>query len=678
MLVFDQLKKNDPHLRFLAVLVLAGIVVLAAALWWVQVVSSRDYQVNLEAQSYRTIRVPAVRGRILDRNGQALADNRPVYSVSMYLEELRREFDKAGYRDVIAVRNELRRKASAYLKQVGRDELTQDEKKRFALSQKEINRLYQDASYVFASNVVVEVTGFMGTPRVLSRAAFSNHYNFKRVLPLPIIEELNPGQIARFEEWPDAPPGVDLEMQPTRFYPYQTNAAHLLGILRRDESSSEGENASFWYRLPDYRGAVGIEFAAEDYLGGIAGAKAVLVNNKGYRQSETFWSPAVPGTNVILSIALPVQQAAERALATVNTGYEPTRGAAVVMDVNTGDILAMASSPTFDPNKFVEGWQPAEYRRHLALDAEKNRASHENYRPGSIFKTVVALACLENGLNPHELYQLLPNPNKPTHGIVYFGRNDSKEDTAPPGKYDFLHALIHSSNGYFIYNGLEPGVLDRIVELGQRLHLGQSLDLGTRQETRGTFPDVKRIRRGWSVGDTANLCIGQGFIDVTPVHMAVLASALANGGKVLWPRLVLGYELQDPSAPHRQIAVPPRPVRDNLGVSARSLQIVKDAMLADVEAAEGTGTAAHIDGFQICAKTGTAQNERGGVIDRSDHTTWFMSFAPYEKPRYAVVVMVEGGSSGGGTCAPLAKSIYQAIRDWERTNREGGQTVANR
>ena len=660
MLLFDQLKKNDPHLRLLAIVVFAGMCVLAAGLWWVQIVSSRDYQANLEFQSYRTVRVPAVRGRILDRNGEALAENRPVYSVSLYLEELRKEFDRAGAKEVTRVRNELNTRMAAYQKSITR-KLTAEERKQFSLDRKQRDQLFEDARYVVASNVVAQIGGCLQQPLSLDPTGFDRHYNAKLFLPFPVVRNMDPNQIARFEEWSATPPGVDLEVQSARVYPYKTTAAHLLGRLSYDDSSAEGEDAFFWYRLPDYRGVLGVEYAADSYLRGQAGAKAVLVNHRGFRQTENFWSPTVPGTNVILTIDLQIQQATERALENADVGYKPVRGAAVVMDVNNGNILALASAPTYDLNSYG-----ADYQKIQAIAAEKNRATQENYRPGSIFKTIVALACLENGLDPHEIYRVLPNPKKPTAGIIYIGRNQSKEDTAPPGLYDFVHALIHSSNAYFIYHGLKPGVIDRVVEIGARLHLGQPLDLGTRQETRGTFPDEKRIKRNWSIGDTANLSIGQGLIDITPVHMAVLASALANGGKVLWPRVIQGLELQDPNVPNPRIPIPARPVRDQLGVSARSLQILKDAMLADVEDPEGGGKHAHIDGFPICAKTGTAQNERGGVIDRSDYTTWFLSFAPYQNPRYAVVVMVERGSSGGGTCAPIAKDIYMALLERER------------
>src|SRR6185312_12728267 len=203
-----------------------------------------------------------------------------------------------------------------------------------------------------------------------------------------------------------------------------------------------------------------------------------------------------------LTIDLRIQQAAETALKNGPYGAK-TKGAVVVMDVNSGDVLAMASSPTFDPNYYVnrKSFPPGYYNDVIQTDgAEKNRATQENYRPGSIFKPIVALACLENGMNPKLEYDVQLNPERPPFGCIYVGSRKIR-DTAHAGKYDFKRALIHSSNSYFIYNGLRTGV-DKIVELGRQFHLGEKMvGVNTRQETPGTFPTEKRLQSGWNDGD---------------------------------------------------------------------------------------------------------------------------------------------------------------------------------
>lgn len=656
MLIFDQLKKNDPQLRALAVVVLGGLFVLLAGLWWVQVVSSKDYQANLETQSFRTVRIPAVRGRILDRNGITLAENRPTYNIGLYLEELHKPFEAAASNDLFHARSELKRQMEEQQKHLHR-RLTKEEKRQFVLTASKRSLIRQQARYEVASNVVRQVSQRLRQPLWLNPTNFERHFETRLALPCPVLTNVTPAQIALFEEQSASQAGVDIEIQSSRIYPFGSTAGHVLGHLQRDDSSMEGEEAFFSFRLPDYRGSVGVESGFDKQLRGMAGVKSVLVNNAGYRQTENVWSPAEAGENVVLTIDLPIQQAAEHALQVFGSG---TRGAAVVMDVHTGDILAMASSPMLDPNAFLPSLSRTESLRLADLHAERNRATQENYQPGSIFKTVIALACLEAGLDPQATIE---NP-----GYIYVGRQQF-HDLARPGTYNLHEALKHSSNTYFIYEGLHVAGISNIVKIAQRLHLGERTGLPTRQEVSGVFPSFKKVgSTDWRDGDTANLCIGQGPMAVTPIQMAVLASALANGGKVLWPRLVDRIEAAQPAAGEPPVIFPGSRVRDDLGAKPSSLQIVRKAMLADVEE-DGTGHQAFVPGLGICGKTGTAQvkDEHKQIVGE---TTWFLSFAPYEEPRYAVVVMVEMPAkqgSGGGTCGPIAKQIYTAIRDLEQS-----------
>ena len=190
---------------------------------------------------------------------------------------------------------------------------------------------------------------------------------------------------------------MDLDLQSVRIYPFGTTAAHLLGYLQRDDSSKEGEDAYFNYHLPDYRGVVGSKAALTRNCAGAPGAEAVLVNNLGYRQSENVWSPPEPGHNVVLTIDLDIQRAAEESLV-AHQGAD-ARAAIVVMDVRTGDVLAMVSSPAINPNYFAQTI-PSVFERPANCGREINRATQENYAPGSIFKPIVGLAALEAGLDP--------------------------------------------------------------------------------------------------------------------------------------------------------------------------------------------------------------------------------------------------------------------------------------
>ncbi len=657
MLIFDQLKKNDPQLRILAVLLLCGLGVLVAGLWWVQIVSTRDYQAHLEMQSFRTVRIPAVRGKILDRNGIALAENRPTYNVNLYLDELAKPFKAAADKEVSRSRAFLKQQAEEKQRELKR-KLNKEERKQFILSLSQQTLLRRKARYEVASNVVAEISRRLGQPLTLNPTNFQKHYDQSLALPLPIATNLSPQQIAVFAEQCTEQIGVDLSVQSTRFYPYGTIAAHVLGCLQKDDSSAEGEDAYFSYRLPDYRGLVGVEAGYDKELRGKAGVKSVVVNNLGYRQTENIWEPAQPGQNVVLTIDYEIQRKAEKALHIFGAN---TRGALVVMDVHSGDILAMASSPTVNPNDPIQGISPEESARRLdpLLRPEINRATQVNYAPGSIFKTVTGLACLEDGLDPNEIVN---NP-----GYYQFSNKNSKHvnDLAAPGPYNFYKAIVKSSNTYFIEKGLKTGI-EKIVRMAQRLHLGERTGLQTRQEITGQFPSLERVKSGWYEGDTANISIGQGKMDVTPLQMAVMISSYANGGTVLWPRLVDRIEPVDPASAAQPTIFPKGRVRDHLGVQLRSLDILREAMRQDV--LDGTGANAEVAGMPAAGKTGTAQ-----VMDAHNHTiadtTWFASFAPYDNPRYAVIVMVEievNAGSGGKTCAPIAHDIYQALLERER------------
>jgi penicillin-binding protein 2 len=293
-----------------------------------------------------------------------------------------------------------------------------------------------------------------------------------------------------------------------------------------------------------------------------------------------------------------------------------------------------------------------------------NRATQGAYPPGSIFKLVTALACLEGGLDPEAVFDVQPDPRRPGNGAIFVGRRAIR-DTARPGPYNFRRAFLRSSNAYFIHHGLLAG-RDRLLEMGKRFFLGERIGLPLRQEARGFFPYPREVRWQWSEGNLANACIGQ-EITVTPLQMAMLTAAVANGGRMYWPRLVMRLEPPDPGPNAVPVEFGSR-VRGELRLDPRHLALVREAMLADTEEPEGTGFAAFherdrktrvLKALRIGGKTGTAEIEENGRT--VEYITWFTSFAPYENPRWAVVAMVEGGGSGGGTCAPVVRQVYQAL-----------------
>ena len=537
---------------------LGGLGVLLAGLWWVQVVSARDYQANLETQSFRTVRIPAVRGKILDRNGDG-AGGEPAHlqreSVSGGIAQSLRA--RLTRRKPCRARAELKQKQNDLEKKLNR-KLTKEERKQFIFTAEATGRCCGKRPATRSpATWSAQVSQRLRQPLSLNPTNFERHYETRLALPCPVLTNLNPAQIALFEEQSTSPMGVDLEVQSTRCYPCETTAAHVLGHLRRDDDSKEGEEAFFSFRLPDYRGVVGIEYGYDKELRGTAGAKSVLVNNAGYRQTENVWSPAEPGANVVLTIDLRLQQAAERALQGANRPGHARRGRGHgrAHRRHPGDgLVADASTRT----RSFRSLSRAESERITELHAEKNRATQENYMPGSIFKTGGghgrAGSRLESGGNHPRRAQ-----SRPARQGLYSGRQSHLHDLAAPGDYDFRRALKLSSNSYFITVGLRIGP-EPIIRLGQRAAFGRA--------RRGCPPARMSPARSPACGASApagptatpaTSASAQDPVWVTPLQIAVLTAAIANGGEVLWPRLVDRIEPPGPDVRRAADGLPARP-----------------------------------------------------------------------------------------------------------------------
>lgn len=676
MFLFDQLNKGDRPLRIFAWVVAAGLLVLLGGLWKVQIMSRAKYRERQENQSFRTVRVPAMRGKILDRNGRELAGNRPRYRLDLYLDELRPQFE-AEYRRLKAGLQAAKLRARPAGDEGGftawlRSKLSRQPRLPGVTSD-EVAWLARQARYQIVSNTLAEVGARIGagTSLVWPEEAFHRHYLSKRALPLPVINECSPQQVALITEQGWSLPGVQLELVPIRNYPHGKLAAHLIGHLQRNDSYDE-EEGHFDYRQRDYTGGIGLERAYDRELRGLAGAKSILVNSAGYRHlhGEQMLAEPEPGLNLVTTLDLDLQLAVEKALGSVS-GDE--RGAVVVMNCQNGDVLAMASAPSFDPAEFIDGVSWQRWTNVLMAEPARpmfNRATYGEYAPGSTFKILHALALLEHGVNPDAIHRVAADPSRPGRGAYFLGRRKI-EDTAPPGDYDFRRAFIRSSNSYFIDHGLELG-WEKLLAIGHQFGLGEDTGIRIQEIKDGDYPTVEEIgRRGWTQGNLANVSIGQ-EITVTPLQLAVSVSAVANGGRVYWPRVMDRIESEDPLSEEPTTRIRAGQVRHEISVARRHFDLVRAAMRDDVSDSEGTGKAARVEGFAVCGKTGTAEIKGNG---RKDKVTWFASFGPYESPRYTVIVMVESGGSGGGTCAPVARQIYEFLRDRERN---GGGRFAQR
>jgi penicillin-binding protein 2 len=660
MLIFDQFNKGERPLRWMAGMIGAGLLLLLVGLLRVQILSHHRFEQSLQTQSFQSVRVPALRGRILDRNGRECVGNAPRYRLDVYLEALSRDFSKEYgrlRREVIAARGGTN-PVSPGLWQRMVSKFNR-EAPRILIRPEENTLLWRQARYNVVSNVVTKVATKIGLPLTLTESELQRHWANTRALPLAVLTKLTPQQVALLTEQSWSIPGIRTELQAVRHYPHGPLAAHALGYLVRADDFEGDEGESFDYRLRDYKGAAGLEAAFDASLRGVSGTKSILVNSDGYRVGETITAEPVPGQNLVTTLDIDVQKAAESALSAVS-GEE--RGAVVVLDVRNGDVLAMASAPSFDPGEWIDGISRNRWTNYYMVPKRTplmNRATDGAYSPGSTFKIVTALAALENGLDPNQVQIVEPNPSKPGKGIFHRG-NIKIEDTAPPGPYDFRRAFIRSSNSYFIQLGLDAGY-DRLLATAHRFHFGEQTRIQLRpiEERAGWMPEPAEARtERWPQGRLANFSIGQ-EVTVTPLQLAVMVAAVANGGTVYYPRLVDRLESGDPLSEEAPSTIRPGQVRSRLETRPEHLAHIRAAMRDDVLDTEGTGTSARVTDYTVCGKTGTAEIKGNGVKDK---VTWFASFAPFETPRYAVVVMVESGASGGRTCGPVARKIYEHLR----------------
>ena len=466
--------------------------------------------------------------------------------------------------------------------------------------------------------------------------------------PLLLRKNLNEPMMVAVEERQLDLPGMSLRIRPVRAYPSAGMAANLLGYVS-EVNQAELEREDFQdFRPGENLGQSGVERRYDGFIRGLDGGEEIEVDARG--RALRIMSRIEPhsGANVYLTIDKRIQEAAEKAFA-------GKKGAVVAMNPTTGEILAMVSRPSYDPNLFAQRLTGEEWQR-LATDPThpmQNRAYQAQYPPGSIFKLMVTIAGLESGaLTPETKF------NCPER--FYLG--NAKFDDWKKGGFgvlDLKSAITHSANVYFYQAGLRVGI-DPIVRTARAFGLNDPPGLGLGDEVKGNLPNPQPkhgTQPAWTPGQTVISSIGQGPVVTSPMQLLKMVSAIANGGTIYRPWVVkkivsLSGEVLDEYEPEAIRQVPVKP---------ETLAFVRGAMLSVVE--NGTGAKARVPGVLIAGKTGTAQvvkkGDEKGHSGLKDHG-WFASFAPVDNPKIAVVVLVENGGFGGQVAAPVAKAVYEA------------------
>ena len=583
-------------------MLLGAQAVVVGALFWrmrkLQVDSAEKYRMLAEENRINVRLIAPARGEITDRKGKPIAINRQNYRVVMVREQ-------AG--DV-----------EAMLDQLGR---------------------------------IIDIA-----PRQRSRA-LREMRSKSAFVPVTVAEHLDWEEFAQINANAPALPGVAPEVGLTRYYPEADTLAHIVGYVARvTEKDLEREDAQDpLFQIPDFHiGKNGVERAMEPTLRGAAGARRIEVNAVGRVIREIGRTDGVAGADLELTIDLDLQRYAMKRL-------NGESAAAVVMEVETGDVVALASNPAFDPNKFVVGISQREWTTLLEDKYRPlaNKAVSGLYPPGSTFKMIVALAALEHGvIGPRETVYCNGRYKLGNRYFHCWRRGGH-------GAQAMKEAIKNSCDVYFYETAKRVGI-DNIAEMASRLGLGVQPELEMTAVREGLVPtkNWKRIYHdeAWQVGDTLNAGIGQGFVLASPLQLATMAARLAGDGARVAPRLI------------RSVAGRPVEVKatEPMGVSPQHLKLVREGMFAVSNDRRGTAYRSRIfdDENIIAGKTGTSQvrritaAERARGVTKNEDLPWerrdhalFVAFAPYDRPKYAISVIVEHGGGGSRAAAPIARDI---------------------
>ena len=636
---------ESPRLRLgvLAVVLFALFAALFARLWYLQVLSSEDYEQAAEANRIRVVQVEAPRGRVLDRNGTVLVDNR----VSVVVTVDRVRFAELGERRSLAMLNRLAAEMTRY-----------------------------------GSPATVE--------ELLDRV---NDQRYSLYAPVPVAEDVTEELKIYVEEHAELFPSVAVERVAVRRYAFGSRAAHVIGYVGEinDEELEERVAKPKTYERGDQIGKTGVERIYEDDLRGMPGQTVYEVDAQGrpVRILEDQSRPPIPGDDVWLTLDITTQAHTEALLAEAldaarkrrpsgnNPRNEATGGAAVVLDPRDGSVIAMASYPTYDPSDFVNGISSSRWG-YLTDEANhfpiNNRAIQGEYAPGSTFKLVTGYAAMANGIRgPHDTYNdtgsyridgcrgeqcIFRNAGSTAYGIV-----------------DMARAMTVSSDAFFYDIGAKfwdsRGRLgeEAMQETARLFGLGQETGIPLPSEQSGRIPTPEQRKeqydanpglfaeRNWYTGDNVNMAIGQGDVAVTPLQLANVYATFANGGTRFAPNIAFQIT-RGGNEDSVKRTIEPR-INGTVEMDPTFRQVLLDGLIGVTTQPKGTATGV-FDGFPhdtypVAGKTGTAQ-----VAGKAD-TALFAAFGPAHAPEYQVAVVMESSGFGSTSAAPVARKLFDVF-----------------
>ena len=544
--------------------------------------------------------IPAPRGQIVDRNGAPLAQNRLSYNLGFNFPT------PLDFSDAQAV--------------------------------------------AFAREKIALAEKLLGRSIKIPDETILRHYRNRGVLPFEIAQNLTESEYKEVKD--EIRPPMVVRTVYVRVYPNGKLGGQIVGYTGKTGRNLDGiidNHETLW---PETEGREGLEQTFNEMLRGKHGEYKLTFDKDGRKTSDKLITPPVPGYTVVTTLDLRLQELAEKALAA-----KAKRGAIVIVDPNTGDILALASWPTYDPNVFIPSISAEKFK---ALQDDPDipllpRAFRSSYPPGSTFKVAVGIAALESGaVRPNDLYQCVPAIDV---GNLTF-HNWKKEDR---GALNFVQALTESCDTWFYQVGIKTGA-DPIIDWALKLGFGAKCGIPLRGEVEGRIPNDQYMKathgRKLLNGDIANLSIGQGDAQVTPLQMAQAMAIVANGGTLFQARLVQQVQTNDNEI------VSAYQVREKkmVEISSETMDQLRTGMIEAVSGQSGTAHAANLDNVEVAGKTGTAQ---WGPKNKERTAAWFAGFLPADQPQYAFAAVYEGevGSKvhGGTTAAPMIADIFKQV-----------------
>lgn len=690
------------------VTVLLGFFILLLEISELQVQKQDGFERMFKNQSVRRVRIPAVRGKIFDTQNRCLADSVPNYCIAIYTHELRSPrsaiansleliheiWSRIGINpniDYINLKRHLSltpnkpfqvyhdlndeqiihwrqqfEKWTAPPKNSFRRQRIPGLKLSYPVEDRSIfiqtSELLSKRTSTAANTLelIYEISSRTNLKRTTTLQEIKNHIYARRPLPLIAWNNLKMDSILQWADSCSSLRGTDIICYPDRNYTDGKHIAHLLGYTLKIQNIEDfSDIGKIHYDVSGLSGEKGLEGIYNDILSGTPGYQILQVDAAGFHNRELQITKPIAGGDIKLTIDSEIQKICNDALNFQQPGEKNkiVKGAVVILDPNNGDVLALASSPTFDPNKYMKS---SKYRQEMMVDPHSStfqRAVFGQYPPGSTFKTITSLAALKEDEGFYD-YQYNCLMGYKVSGRIM--RCWIHSQGATHGLLNLENALMRSCNIYMYETAQKIGY-EPIYSMARQFGIGQYAGLFPKLNEQYIHKKLKYGNLPESANNAIDLCnlsIGQGQILTSPLQMAMVTAAIANDGKLFRPRLIKEFR----NLPNEKFIKNPTYLIRDIDIDLKSLELVKSAMKKVVMNQNGTATRANIKKIEIAGKTGSAQYKKKIDDKITNHVyAWMISFAPYENPKYAIAMIIEDGVSGGQTVAPRLSKLYKDL-----------------